>query len=115
MICVAWRKKINTFPGVVRKPLLIQPMIEKSTSVSIFNTFNAGDVISRRAKVFEKYVLNFKRLLSWNTHRNKNMKASLESTLNADFEYALQNIVRCSFEKLAPIKHRVLTHDRRQI
>ena len=48
-------------------------------------------------------------------HRMKNMKASLESTLNADFEYALQNIVRCSFEKLAPIKHRALTHDRRQI
>ena len=48
-------------------------------------------------------------------HRMKNMKASLESILNSDFNTVFQNVIRCLFEKLAPTKHRALTHDRRQI
>ena len=45
----------------------------------------------------------------------KNMKSTLESTLNADSNTGFYNVLRCLFEKLAPTKHRALTHDRRQI
>ena len=48
-------------------------------------------------------------------HRMKNMKASLETTLNLDSNTGFHNVLRCLFKKLAPTKHRALIHDRRQI